>query len=461
MRRLLFFWIAVYRLANAWMIRTQFDPDEYWQTLEPAYCLVFGNSAEEDNGDDIITNRSHTATDQYQVEDITDQRIHGCALTWEWTRRWIPPPSSPSTNSMQCTSSATEKMSQTIQTLLQEALHGPIRSYVSILPTYWYYLVCRSSFCWANVSDNVHYDNNTSTASDVHYDNTTKYYSHIIHKYLKQTIRRNASYLIRKGPAFLHAILIAAPTDISVWLIASRMNYMLYSTTTHQKMVGYNNYWTSWPFWALLCSITSWFHGYALVRTYANSAETVCLLVGIALLGPVRSYMLIVSFQCIFAIIQYLIICLFCSQHVLQEIFGRYPSELDSGSNPRRCHRLPAKLAFVLGGLGACVRFTSLAAWIPLGVIVTLRSRSNYKISSSGDNDNTKMHYNMLLNTLIGLCATYGMLGVLLGCCIDRWFYGFWAVPFLGNIHFNIILGKSQCVGISSFLHRQFTSHCT
>ncbi len=73
------------------------------------------------------------------------------------------------------------------------------------------------------------------------------------------------------------------------------------------------------------------------------------------------------------------------------------------------------------------MRFTSLAAWIPIGLILVLRSTGNSKI-----------------RILLGLCTPFGLLGVLFGCCIDRWFYGFWAIPFLGNIHFNVLLGESR-----------------
>ena len=60
------------------------------------------------------------------------------------------------------------------------------------------------------------------------------------------------------------------------------------------------------------------------------------------------------------------------------------------------------------------------------------------------------------MNILFGLCFHFGLLGVILGCCIDRWFYGFWAIPFLGNIHFNVLLGKSQSQMISLMMHLQY-----
>lgn len=91
----------------------------------------------------------------------------------------------------------------------------------------------------------------------------------------------------------------------------------------------------------------------------------------------------------------------------------------------------------MLGGLSACVSFTALAAWIHAGLIIAFRSGES--ITRDGAN---KCSYVKVLQTLIGLCGICGLIGVMLGCCIDRWFYGFWAMPVLGNIHFNVLLGK-------------------
>lgn len=262
------FWISVYRLSNAWMIRTQFDPDEYWQTLEPAYCLVFGLP---DHGGSIS---SHSAN--RGISHLPDkQRMHGCAVTWEWTRRWSPASSSSETIQYTSPSSSTRimRISQTFQTIIDQALHGPVRSYVSIFPTYCYYLACRSLFNWAT-------DDKCTTN-----DESCDFQSH-----LKQFIRQHSTYIISKGPAFVHAVLVAGPTDLSVWLIASRMNSLSSLPEANHDGILISNkckYSQSWQFWALVCSITSWFHGYALVRTYANSVETMFLLVGITLLGPV------------------------------------------------------------------------------------------------------------------------------------------------------------------------------
>ena len=218
----LFLLLCIYRLFNAWMIRTQFDPDEYWQTLEPAYCLAFGYQHEYDT---TFWGR--------------DKTRYGCALTWEWTRRLAMP---------------NETESSAFSQFLQRAMHGPIRSYISVLPTYWYYLACRTFFNWSESSSNDH---------------------------IQAFVHRHASYIISKGPAYLHAITVTATTDISIWCIASSLEQLGNVGKKHQS--------TSLSFWAVFLSLTSWFHGYALIRTYANCFETMCLALGIVLLSPVSS----------------------------------------------------------------------------------------------------------------------------------------------------------------------------
>lgn len=360
--------ISLYRIANAWMIRTQFDPDEYWQTLEPAYCLAFGSVTKE---------TSDASSLDYGNTKVDGQHLYGCALTWEWTRRWTP--SSQSSASSPSTPQKQTTIHDTIHSLIEQAMHGPVRSYVSILPTYWYYLGCRYLFRWVEVFD--------APTNNVGY-----YLSHF-HAYLKHFVDRHASYIISKGPAFVNAVLVAAPTDLSVWLIASHLSTLDHS---HIQLPKHK---LLWPFWALFCSLASWFHGYALSRTYANSFETVCLLVGVALLCP--------------------------------ELFG-------DPSVRQTFHRPQKKLAFVLGGLSACVRFTTLAAWIPLGLIISFRSGC----LCNKEGNTQRVNYKSMIDTLFGICAMYGAAGVVIGCIIDRYFYGFWAIPLLGNFHFNVVLGK-------------------
>lgn len=49
-----------------------------------------------------------------------------------------------------------------------------------------------------------------------------------------------------------------------------------------------------------------------------------------------------------------------------------------------------------------------------------------------------------MLGFLFGSCALFGHLGILATLVVDKSFYGFWVVPFLGNFHFNVILGTVQ-----------------
>ena len=43
-RRILFL-LVLYRLANAFLVTTFFQPDEYFQALEPAWAMVFGKDS--------------------------------------------------------------------------------------------------------------------------------------------------------------------------------------------------------------------------------------------------------------------------------------------------------------------------------------------------------------------------------------------------------------------------------
>jgi phosphatidylinositol glycan class B len=177
---------AIFRILNALLIQSQFDPDEYWQNLEPAYCQVFGEHGKPCSG-----------------------------LTWEWKRR----PSSTNVESL--------------NDLLGVGLEGPVRSYVSILPTMLLY-------------------------------------------YLLKVLAIDSTFLVAKGPILLNAVLVAAPTDWTVWWMSRWME----SPTDREK--------GSLPGWCTFCSITSWFWAYALVRPYSNSLEAVMLAMSLALVAKVR-----------------------------------------------------------------------------------------------------------------------------------------------------------------------------
>ena len=283
----LFLILCLYRILNALLIRTQFDADEYWQTLEPAYCQVFPS----------------------------------CALTWEWTRRL-------------------GNHTHLNHTILKQSIHGPIRSYLPVLPTYIFYKLAKYS----------------------QYDTW---------------------WVVSKGPMLVHAILIAAPTDYATYYIAHHLG-----GPNHAK-------------WTLYFSICSWFHSYALIRTYSNSMETMLLLVGMALVTP--------------------------------ELF---PTHQDTSTTQPPSRRRRAVAAFVLGGMSVAVRFTSLAAWIPMGIIIAIRSQKN-KMQS--------------IQYLIFPCALCGLLGIAISLIVDFFMYGFWVIPVLGNFHFNVIQGYGSLYGIHSW----------
>ena len=89
--------LAIFRICNTLLIQSQFDPDEYWQNLEPAYCHVFDDCQ---------------------------------GLTWEWKRRAADEIAT--RNSMNGVPSL-------LAALLQSGMHGSVRSFVSILPTLVFY----------------------------------------------------------------------------------------------------------------------------------------------------------------------------------------------------------------------------------------------------------------------------------------------------------------------------------
>lgn len=182
-----FLLFCTFRVINVFIIQSQFDPDEYWQQLEPAYCHVFMDSGKSCPG-----------------------------LTWEWKRR----PSSTEISS--------------ISDFVQIGMKGPVRSYASILPTLLFY-------------------------------------------YVIKFLGVDTPWVVARGPVFLNAILIAAPTDLSVWYLSRWMG----STSKNQD--------SSIARWCAYCCLSSWFLAYALVRTYSNSLETVLLMASLCLVGPVRT----------------------------------------------------------------------------------------------------------------------------------------------------------------------------
>lgn len=48
----------------------------------------------------------------------------------------------------------------------------------------------------------------------------------------------------------------------------------------------------------------------------------------------------------------------------------------------------------------------------------------------------------MAFNYIFAICALAGFLGFLSTVILDRVMFGVWAIPVLGNFHFNVIQGK-------------------
>lgn len=363
-KTLLTFYIlaSCYRILNAFFIQTQFDPDEYWQTLEPAYCLAFPNNNNDDGMD-------------YSYRP-TGNGNYNCAYTWEWTRRRLIP----STVTFETTSSSTK----TIINFFMNVLHGPVRSYVSILPTYWFYKLII-----------ILYDSLSSSSI-----------------LLSTSLSTLSTNLISHGPLYWNALLITAPTDVATYYITNII------TQNHQQ---HHHHHKHIPYIAFILSLTNWFHGYALIRTYSNSMETMLLLVGIALLSP--------------------------------QLFSTRTCCNNNHNN------IETKIAFVLGGLSVVIRFTSLAAWIPLGIIIAHHlsswfscTKNDTRTCTDKQNDNEEKECRTFIWYIFHICALYGGIGVLIGCMVDWYFYSGGGLisgdgeggvlPSLGNFHFNVILGK-------------------
>jgi hypothetical protein len=107
--------------------------------------------------------------------------------------------------------------------------------------------------------------------------------------------------------------------------------------------------------------------------------------------------------------------------------------------NKNRSTILPASIAFFLGGVCCAIRFTSLVCYIPIGIILSMQQQSLSRISY-----------------LLRVCFLPGLCGLIMTLLLDRAIYGFWAIPFLGNIHFNVLLGTSSititCILCAIFL---------
>jgi GPI mannosyltransferase 3 len=325
------------RLLHTAVVRSYFDPDEFWQTLEPAYCLAFGKDR-------------RTAESDASYTDCP-------GFTWEWKRRYHNSTAS-SLLVHNTTNSKPPLISSLFANYVEPSLWGPVRSHLPILPTYLLYRLLR---------------------------------------YLEW----DTSYAVSRGPMLLNAVLVAAPVDVAVGYAASH----LYSSQPHVA------------FWCLLASLLSWFNGYSLVRTFSNSQETALLAIAVALVAP--------------------------------ELL--LPSSYSSiqGPRSRNHHRRRACWAFYLGGLSTAIRFTALAAFVPMGLLLAHQSASSPCQQDPAQKNITARPrwFATFATYLLWPCAAFGLAGIATSVVLDRIMYGFWTVPFLGLIHFNVVLNYASLYG--------------
>jgi GPI mannosyltransferase 3 len=316
----LFALLCLYRIINTVFIQSAFDPDEYWQTLEPAYCTIFYNTQLSSN------------------DSFRNMQCPG--WTWEWRRRWSP--------SFEIEES--HFFVNAVEEFVQSSLHGPVRSFVSVVPSmilYW----------------------------------------------LLRYVRCDTPWLVARGPMLLTAITVAAPCDYAIYTAARYMYQSSHdessSTKSSRKSVSNNL-----PWWCLWASLSSWFHAYTLVRTYANCQEALCLMISIALVSP--------------------------------ELLSDRISVADRFT-------LRSNVAFCIGGISVAIRFTSVAAYIPMGILLA------WKVCNPT--------WSSRIRFVCSCCAGWGLMGVCTSMLVDRWFFGFWTLPLLGNFHFNVLLNQARLYG--------------
>jgi GPI mannosyltransferase 3 len=324
------------RLLNTSVIRSYFDPDEFWQTLEPAYCLAFGNEGSAER----------------------DASYLNCAgFTWEWKRRYHNSTTTASDLVVNSTNNTEASLpSRLFASYVEPSLWGPVRSHLPILPTYLLYRLVRY-------------------------------------------VEWDTSWAVSRGPMLLHAVLVAAPVDTAVGYAAS----LLYESNLAD--------------WCLLASLLSWFNGYSLVRTFSNSQETALLSVALALVAP-------------------------------ELLLSSSSSSFRGTKSRNHRRRRRAFVAFYLGGLSTAIRFTALAAFVPMGLLLANQFASSQQQQSPAQKHTSRLRrIRSFASYLLWPCAAFGVAGIATSVVLDRVMYGFWTVPFLGLIHFNVVLNYASLYG--------------
>jgi len=204
--------------------------------------------------------------------------------------------------------------------------------------------------------------------------------------------RWDSSWMVSRGPLVINSIFVAATTDWTVWYTSK---WMKTTIKGHSNNIQNDEKKNSLVFWCVYCQLSSWFNAYTLIRTYSNSLETLLLSLSFALVSPV-----------------------FLSTN--------------ETLNTSTISTMRSWFAFFLGGICVSIRFTCLTAYIPMGIILARQTKNTF-------------------NYLFRVCALAGLLGFLSTVILDRVMFGVWAIPVLGNFHFNVIQGNGSLYGTHPF----------
>ena len=249
--------LVIFRITNVFLIQSQFDPDEYWQNLEPSYCHIFGGGG-----------------------DSYDNNPASCpGLTWEWKRR-----RQNNQQEQQQQQNDSDSNRNSWSTLLIDffiiGLEGPVRSFASIVPTLLYYAIIKR-YKWDSswmVSRGPLFINAIFVTAVT--DWTVWYMS----RWMKPTTTTTTVTTTTKQQQ----------DDSNTTTTTTNDNNNRHQYANENENEQKQNDLT---FWCVYCSITSWFNAYTLIRTYSNSLETVLLAVSLALVSPVCGSFCFVSFS--------------------------------------------------------------------------------------------------------------------------------------------------------------------
>lgn len=381
---LVFVALCCFRLCNIALIQSYFDPDEFWQTLEPAYCAVLYPTDHEEESSTPLSSR--------KTKPLTP-----CSgLTWEWTRRRRRVPTATQIVPSQ-TSTAHNRwvLPSLVWQWIEDCMWGPARTYLSVLPTILFYHVL--------LFMKRHHPHGTV-----------------------------GWWIVARGPMLVNAVTVAAPIDFLVWVTA---HYLVVSGARSNTAAPPNHTRPSsfsLPAWCLFCSASSWFHGYALVRSFANCQETLGLILAVALVGP---ELLLPHPQ----------------PTTRSTSKKKTPSPTTTERVVAAAAAMPrACLAFFVGGCSVAVRSTAAAAFVPMGILLAYQ----YAVQSQHQQQPPLWSWMSRLQSLllfcqylVSPCAMFGLLGLLAAMMVDRFFFGFWTIPFLGNSHFNVVLNYANLYG--------------